>query len=109
MLALLIVTVGGLGGPPGLAGTEQHPRPLRNATVFFEPVRRYLPPSYPPPISLKTDKRGRVENDHQDRRYAESEDRLPDQLLGAFVGHHSRRPHQRRRYGTILRGASDVS
>jgi hypothetical protein len=55
MLALLIVTVIGVGGPPG------HPRPLRNATVFYK--RGQLPPgySYLPPPPLKTDKRGRVE------------------------------------------------
>jgi hypothetical protein len=57
MLALLIVTVIGVGPP----GVPRHPRPLHNATVLVQPIMRNPPPSYPPPIGRKTDKRGRAE------------------------------------------------
>lgn len=55
MIALLIVTVIGSGGPLAHRGAKYHPLPLRNATVFV-----VLPAPNPPLFSRKTNKQGSV-------------------------------------------------
>lgn len=55
MIALLVVTVVGSGGPLQRPGTGYHPDLLRNATVLVQPFT----PS-PPQFSRKTDKHGRA-------------------------------------------------